>query len=222
MSVCVPSPDAHWTLKFRDFRKPFPASKVANATFKVIRFLYPPFALGGTDIIPVVDDPQLDFALIFLIFWIALILGRLSYAAYRIMFLVQHSPASKVRSKRQRGFWDRYGTDDPLLDPCMAVHTNSTSILPLLDLHCHQAEEKKERVGNVWVEQQPVASPRVVPSGKYTKSITCQFLEIEEKTEIDLTELIERIDETVQQRKTKKTRRSKNWPQIKSVITFGK
>ncbi|XP_022219659.2 uncharacterized protein LOC111072236 [Drosophila obscura] len=112
MFVSAPPYDAHWNVEFKDVLKPFPNGKLANATFKIMRFLYPPYAVGVMDVIPVVDDPQPNFAAISLVLGTALVLGFLCYAAYRRKFLVKHSPASEAPSKRQKGFWDRYGIPD--------------------------------------------------------------------------------------------------------------
>ncbi|SPP76347.1 uncharacterized protein LOC117580232 [Drosophila guanche] len=237
MEVSVPSPDAHWTLEFRDIAKPFPQEKVANATFKVIRFLYPPFALGMVDVIPVVNDPQPDCANIFLVLGIAFVLGLLLvYVTYTCKFPVKPSPSIENRTMERRGFWDR-------IPSRRSGGTTGAEYLRILDMYSRQAAERdnEDRVHrNVSEEGQPGAShirsqnvglsanhsrirssgpsagpssgpsashsrspsagPSAGPSGNYQKTIPCQFHKTENKTEIDLTDLIEQIDETVQER----------------------
>ncbi|BFG02355.1 uncharacterized protein DMAD_01877 [Drosophila madeirensis] len=166
MAVSVPPPGAHWTMEFRDTLKPLPQDKVAKACFKVIRFLYPPFAIDMVDVIPVVNDPQPDFGNIFLALGIAFVLGLLLvYVIYRRKFPLKPSPPIEDRQMERRGFWD-----DPIVIARMpdapiparsSGGTTGAEYLRTLDMHSRQAAESdnEDRVyRNVSEEDQPGVS----------------------------------------------------------------
>ncbi|SPP78239.1 uncharacterized protein LOC117581151 [Drosophila guanche] len=166
MVVTVPPPDAHWTVEFRDILKPFPKDKMANAGFKVIRFLYPPYALGMVDVIPVVKDPQPDFVSIFLALGIAFVLGLLLvYVTYRCKLPVKPSLPVENRQMVRRGFWDDPIVIDRMPDPPIPTRssggTTGAKYLRTLYMHSRQAAERdsEERVHrDVNEEGQPGAS----------------------------------------------------------------
>ncbi|KAH8322100.1 hypothetical protein KR059_002722 [Drosophila kikkawai] len=58
--IIVPPLRSHWSLRVVDIIKPFPDNVPANVTFKIVRFFYPPFAVELVNVIPVVDNPELN------------------------------------------------------------------------------------------------------------------------------------------------------------------
>jgi len=88
MELTVPPEDAHWSLKFVDIWKPFPQQIVANATYKVIRFFYPPFAVEAVDVTHVVSDPELNGLNVALLLGFPLFLASIGYGVYKYVLKV--------------------------------------------------------------------------------------------------------------------------------------
>ncbi|XP_017072305.2 uncharacterized protein LOC108108707 [Drosophila eugracilis] len=96
VEVTVPPVDSHWSLKFVDIWKPFPKKTLANATYKVIRFFYPPFALEKVNVTQVVEDPELN-ALNVGLFLLPLLVAFLVYGGYK--YLRKESDRESVQSR---------------------------------------------------------------------------------------------------------------------------
>ncbi|XP_043650187.1 uncharacterized protein LOC122618110 isoform X3 [Drosophila teissieri] len=83
MEITIPPPDSHWSLRCVDIVKPFPDQTVANATYKVIRFFYPPFALETVDVTHVVSDPELNSLNVGLFVGFPLFLACIGYGMFK-------------------------------------------------------------------------------------------------------------------------------------------
>ncbi|XP_016959273.1 uncharacterized protein LOC108030737 [Drosophila biarmipes] len=130
MELTVPPEDAHWSLKFVDIWKPFPQQIVANATFKVIRFFYPPLGVEAVDVTHVVSDPELNGFNVALLMGFPLFLASIGYAVYRYVRkvdrVVREAPArldeleARMRAKYgpeyKQGIWKRRDIPDPYLE----------------------------------------------------------------------------------------------------------
>lgn len=90
MAVIIPPKDAHWSLRFVDILKPFPNQTLANATYKVIRFLYPPFAQEALKITHEVSNPELSNTFI----GVFLVLVLLFTSAGLVVFMRLKKPVS--------------------------------------------------------------------------------------------------------------------------------
>ncbi|EDV41347.1 uncharacterized protein Dana_GF10976 [Drosophila ananassae] len=128
MAVIIPPEDAHWSLRFVDILKPFPNQTVANATYKVIRFLYPPFAQEALSITHEVSNPELSNAFMGLLLVFALLCTSAGLVVF--MRLKKPKPAAKVPSERLQelehriktkygsqyklGIWERRDIPDPI------------------------------------------------------------------------------------------------------------
>ncbi|XP_033161522.1 uncharacterized protein LOC117141911 [Drosophila mauritiana] len=129
MDISVPPPDSHWSLRFVDIEKPFPKKTLANATYKIIRFFYPPFALEAVDVTHVVSDPELNSLNVVLCVVVPLMLACIGYAVYNYVrneHTVAKRPPLKLYELEQRmkekygpeykqGIWKRKDIADPLL-----------------------------------------------------------------------------------------------------------
>ncbi|XP_037721380.1 uncharacterized protein LOC119554510 [Drosophila subpulchrella] len=138
MEITVPPEDAHWSLKFVDIWKPFPQQIVANATYKVIRFFYPPFAVEAVNVTHVVSDPELNGLNVALLLGFPLFLAGIGYGVYkyvlRVNRVVRKAPArldelearmkAKYGPEYKQGIWKRRDIPEPFLDlksPCEPV-----------------------------------------------------------------------------------------------------
>lgn len=101
MDITVPPPDSHWSLRFVDIVKPFPKHTLANATYKIIRFFYPPFALETVDVTHVVSDPELNSLNVGLFVVVPLILACIGYGVYKYV----RSMVSFVRGPIAPDLW---------------------------------------------------------------------------------------------------------------------
>ncbi|XP_017042205.1 uncharacterized protein LOC108088766 [Drosophila ficusphila] len=129
MEVIVPPENSHWSLRFVDVWKPFPERIVANATYKVLRFFYPPFAMEAVDVTHVVSDPELDCLNVGLYLVFPFLLACLCFNAYRVVKkprkVVKQPPVrlteleqrmyAKYGSEYKLGIWRRKDISDPLL-----------------------------------------------------------------------------------------------------------
>ncbi|XP_039485059.1 uncharacterized protein LOC120447627 isoform X1 [Drosophila santomea] len=129
MEITVPPPDSHWSLRFVDIVKPFPDQTVANATYKVIRFFYPPFALETVDVTHVVSDPELNSLNVGLFVGFPLFLACIGYGMFKYARNVHSVPKerpfklyelekrmkAKYGPEYKQGIWKRKDIPDPLL-----------------------------------------------------------------------------------------------------------
>ncbi|KAI8037743.1 uncharacterized protein LOC128259739 [Drosophila gunungcola] len=130
MELTIPTEDSHWSLRFVDVWRPFPQQVVANATYKVIRFFYPPFALEAVHVTHVVGDPELNGLNAALFLGCPLLLASFGYAVYKYKLkkkrVVRTSPArlneleermiAKYGPEYKKGIWKRKDIPDPLLE----------------------------------------------------------------------------------------------------------
>ncbi|KAH8236154.1 hypothetical protein KR032_010035 [Drosophila birchii] len=58
--LIVPTTSSHWSLRLVDAKKPFPNHILANVTYKIVRFFYPPFAFEAVDVTHVVSNPEVN------------------------------------------------------------------------------------------------------------------------------------------------------------------
>ncbi|XP_026832631.1 uncharacterized protein LOC6544137 isoform X2 [Drosophila erecta] len=128
MEISVPPPGSHWSLRFVDILKPFPDQTVANATYKVIRFFYPPFALETVDVTHVVSEPELNSLNVGLFVGFPLFLGCIGYAMYKYarnrpvakeppfkLYELEKRMRDKYGPEYKQGIWKRRDIPEPLL-----------------------------------------------------------------------------------------------------------
>ncbi|XP_020816393.1 uncharacterized protein LOC110190336 isoform X2 [Drosophila serrata] len=92
--LIVPSSSSHWSLRLVDTKKPFPNHILANVTYKIARFFYPPFAVGAVDFTHVVSNPELNAFNVGLFLSFSVFLPCFIYAVW-LNFLKPNTAARK-------------------------------------------------------------------------------------------------------------------------------
>uniref|UniRef100_A0A6P4EI95 Uncharacterized protein LOC108041326 n=1 Tax=Drosophila rhopaloa TaxID=1041015 RepID=A0A6P4EI95_DRORH len=215
--LTVPSEDSHWSLRFVDIWKPFPQQIVANATYKVIRFFYPPFALEAVDVTHVVSDPELNGFNVGLFLGCPLMLGCIAYAVYKYLLKVERKvrkpPArlneleetmtAKYGPEYKQGIWERKDIPDPLLER----HT-PTEPSAQCNLEAHWLPESIDNFINVDTSKKSSKT-----NVTFNEEVNCRLFD--GSTQMDLgadkqTDLVEQIKNTIRERSGSKTKTEKS------------
>ncbi|XP_030373221.1 uncharacterized protein LOC115623151 [Scaptodrosophila lebanonensis] len=138
-------PDLHgsdevWKLRFVDIIKPYPNHTLANVTFKILRFFYPPSALQMVDIRHVVQNPKLSHWNATMFVGFTILMGVMSYLIYKHYFeikpIVREEPErlneletrmkQKYGSEYKLGIWQR--KDLPVPSPGSSTHLQNNMV----------------------------------------------------------------------------------------------
>nr|XP_017004234.2 uncharacterized protein LOC108062182 isoform X2 [Drosophila takahashii] len=223
MEITVPPEDSHWSLRFVDIWKPFPKEKLANATYKVIRFFYPPFAVEAVDVTHVVSDPELNGFNVALLLGFPLFLACIGYGVYTFMLknhLVREPPAQldeledRMRAKYgpeyKQGIWKRSDILDPLLE------SRNPSEPAVQSQHDRESESTNVFVEAHWL---PESIENFIESSKESSKASVTFSEkvkcrlYEGSSQMDFhSDLVGQIKNTVKERSGLKRRGEKTLP----------
>ncbi|KAH8335111.1 hypothetical protein KR074_008347, partial [Drosophila pseudoananassae] len=129
MTLTVPPEDAHWSLRFEDIWRSVPNQTVANVTYKLFCFLYPPFAKEALKITHKVSSPELSSS--FVCACLGVLMFFTSASLIVNMFMKKPKPVTKKPSEELQqlelrmekkygpqyklGIWERQDIPDPFL-----------------------------------------------------------------------------------------------------------
>ncbi|XP_017105815.2 uncharacterized protein [Drosophila bipectinata] len=186
MALTLPPEDAHWSLRFEDIGKSYPNQTTANATYKVISFLYPPFAQEALKITHKVSSPELcpsfvGACLAVLFLTSASLVGYMHMKKPKpvvkkpseALVQLERRMEMKYGSQYKQGIWERQDIPDPILPKKRSVgllHDSNAQLVqePLNDFV--EAHWMPASVTNLLEDERPRSpSNRAVKSNKGVK-----------------------------------------------------
>ncbi|KAH8286080.1 hypothetical protein KR054_002285 [Drosophila jambulina] len=125
--LIVPTRSSHWSLRLVETKKPFPNHILANVTYKIIRFFYPPFALEAVDLTHVVSNPEVNAFNVGLFLSFSLFLPCVVYAGWK--YFQEARPAVPKWTDPLLEQQERKNTPEPQLAGSLDQSDKTTNVL---------------------------------------------------------------------------------------------